>query len=328
MRGNAVIVGNPFRHFSNSGLRSGLIAILIVQLLYWFAFTPLFKVTNPPKSLIELSKVDYSHLPSPDENGWREAKFESRELPIEDCCIPGYRGLRAQFSLDRLPPQPLGMVMRMGADNYQMKLNGTTLYKEGSLYLANLTYHGNVRTVFRLPEGVLRVGDNELDVIMVRDAGAPYFNFAPPRIADYATLSSAFKYEMFTLNEFMFLSIAAGAILAFLLAIVIVRGGSSPLLFWLMILTLGWTARLSYFVVTDPPIHGIARMFYLFFFVNFVPLAWLNLANHFSGRPVRWIPRVSVSAFAVLMVILGAIFYFACSIKSTLSTGSACGLGW
>ncbi|MEQ1495086.1 MAG: hypothetical protein ABL912_04895 [Novosphingobium sp.] len=305
-----MLAATGYKDFRGGGLRSGLVAILIVQALYWLAFTPFFKAANPPESVIELSTVEYARLASPDERGWKAARFEPREMPIEDCCDPGYRGVRARFELDRLPSRPLGMYVRIGSDNYQLKLNGSTIYQEGGLELGRQTYHGNVRTIFRLPEGVLQVGANQLDLILVRDQGAPYFHFAPPRIADYAALSSAMKYELFTLNEFNFMSIAAGAILAFLIGIVIARGARSPMLYWLMLVTLGWTARLTYFVTTDPPIHGVVRMFYLFFWVNFVPLAWLNLANHFSGNPLRWIPRVSVTAFVVLMAGLWTIFQF------------------
>ena len=37
---------------------------------------------------------------------------------------------------------------------------------------------------------------------------------------------------------------------------------------------LGWTLRLLYFYLTDPPIHGIARMFYLFACVGFDVSDW------------------------------------------------------
>jgi two-component system, NarL family, sensor histidine kinase UhpB len=298
------------KYFARGGLGAGLLALLLIQALYWFAFTPLFKAVHPPESVIELSEADYAKLASPDQQGWQTAKFERKALPIEDCCDPGYRGVRAKFVLQELPARPLGIVMRMGSDNFTLRLNGSTIYQEGSLKLGEQTYHGNVRTVFRIPEGALRVGENEFQVIMARDGGAPYFDFGPPLIADYADLASAMKYEMFTLNEFKFISITAGAILAFLLGIVILRGRREPVLFWLMLVTIGWTARLTYFVTTDPPIHGANRMLYLFFFVNFVPLAWLNLANHFSGQPLRWISRVSLAAFAVLIPALWAILQF------------------
>jgi two-component system sensor histidine kinase UhpB len=307
---STMLAGIWDKHFARGGLGAGLVAILVVQALYWFAFTPFFKAVHPPESVIELSEADYARLTTPDQQGWQAAKFERKALPIEECCEPGYRGVRARFMLQELPARPLGIVMRMGSDNYTLQLNGSTIYQEGSLKLGEQTYHGNVRTVFRIPEGALRVGENEFQVIMVRDGGAPYFDFVPPRIADYAALASAMKYEMFTLNEFKFMSITAGAILAFLLGIVILRGRREPVLFWLMLVTIGWTARLCYFVTTDPPIHGANRMLYLFFFVNFVPLAWLNLANHFSGQPLRWISRISLAAFAILIPGLWTILQF------------------
>lgn len=304
--GNALGRLNP----RQAALAKVALAFLAGQLIYWLIVSP-FVFSRPPPlpGGIEVSAPLYTRLASPDPALLAKAAFKPAELPIEDCCDPGYRAVRMTF--DR--PEgagALGVVPVIGADNYRMLVNGSTIYADGSMTLPGVDYNGNVRRVFRIPEAVLRPGANTLEFILVRDSGAPYFFVGPQRIGDYDALRAAFASRSFTLNDYLIISIAIGAVVALLTFVVWVRGNRQPVLFWMLAVVVAWTLRLLYFYVTDPPLHGVQRMFYLFACVGFVPVAWLNLANHWAGKPWKWIERVSLGGYAALLAVIGTIFAF------------------
>jgi two-component system sensor histidine kinase UhpB len=302
------------RDAGSSGRRAALVktalAFLAGQLVYWLVLSPLLFSRPPPlPDGIELGAPLYAKLSSPDPALLAQARFKPVELPIEDCCDPGYRAVRVTF--DRpAGAEPLGIVPTIGADNYRMLVNGSTIYAEGSMTLPGIAYNGNVRKVFRIPEAVLRPGANTLDFILVRDGGAPYFFVGRQRIGSYEALSAAFASRSFTLGDYLIISIAIGGVVALLVFVVWVRGNRQPALFWMLAVVLAWTLRLLYFYLTDPPLHGVYRMFYLFACVGFLPVAWLNLANHWTGPPSKWIGRASLAGYAGLLAVIGAIFAF------------------
>ena len=287
------------------------LAFLAAQLAYWLIISPFVFAPPPPlPGSVEVGAPLYARLASPDPATLARAGFRPAELPIEDCCEPGYRAVRLTFDLPAAPSAPLGIVPRIGADNYRMLVNGSLIYGEGSMILPGVAYNGNVRRVFRIPEAVVHAGRNTLDLILVRDEGAPFFIVGGVAIGDYDALRAAYASRSFTLNDYLIISISIGAVMALLVFVVWVRGNRQPALFWLLAVVLAWTLRLLYFYVTEPPIHGVQRMFYLFACVGFVPVAWLNLANHWTGPPRKWIGRLSLTAYACLLVIIGTIFAF------------------
>lgn len=287
------------------------LAFMAVQLLYWLLVSPYVFAPPPPlPGSIEVSAPLYATLAAPDPALLAKAAFKPAELPIEDCCEPGYRAVRLSFDQPAAPAASLGVVPRIGADNYRMLVNGSPIYADGSMTLPRVTYAGNVRRVFHVPGGVLKPGKNTLDFILVRDDGAPFFFVGGAAIGDYDALRAAYASRSFTLNDYLIISISIGAVIALLVFTVWVRGGRRAALWWMLAVVLAWTMRLLYFYVTEPPIHGVQRMFYLFACVGFVPVAWLNLANHWIGRPWKWIPRVSLAGYAGLLAVIGTIFAF------------------
>jgi signal transduction histidine kinase len=287
------------------------LAFLAAQLVYWLVISPLAFAPPPPlPGRIELGVPLYARLASPDPASLAQADFKQAELPIEDCCDPGYRAIRLTFELPATRSASLGIVPRIGADNYRMLVNRSLIYADGSMTLPGLSYNGNVRRVFRIPEAVLKPGSNTLDFILVRDDGAPFFFVGGATIGDYDALRAAYASRSFTLNDYLIISIAIGAVIALLTFVVWVRGNYQPALFWMLAVVLAWTLRLLYFYITEPPIHGVQRMFYLFACVGFVPVAWLNLANHWTGPPWKWVAHISLAGYAVLLAAIGTIFAF------------------
>ena len=292
-----------------SRLGRPLVAVLALQLLYWLAVQPALVVPVGKLERIGLHSAVYAELGEATLDAWHSADKADTELPWEDCCRAGYRGIEMQFDLSEIPAEGLAVVPIVGSDNYQMWLNGSLLLSEGRMQLPDHTYHGNVRAVFRLPSAALQEGSNRLLFLMVRDRGSPHFFVAAPVVGDYASIRQAYRFRAFLLNEYNTISYTIGLTLAWLALVVLWRGEQRAVLGWLVVLFAAWSLRLIWYDATDPPLHGEARMALLYALVNLLPVAWLNLANSWGPRPTRWVWAWSLGLWLLLTVATPFILY-------------------
>jgi two-component system, NarL family, sensor histidine kinase UhpB len=289
---------------------AALFAILIVQLLYWAVVNPLLFVASPTPDKLTVSNVQVATLNSPGIEAMAAANFKPVELPWDDCCEPGYRGVRMQFFLPSVPEDGLGIVPTLGSDNYQMYVNGSLLFSEGSMKLPSISYHGTVRATFRILPMMLKQGRNEVAFIMVRDKGTPFFSVAAPTIGDFATIKRAYSWRQFSLNTYMAMSQAIGFAAALLALVLWLRSDRNPAIFWMAVLCLFWSLRIQHHRITLGFFHGELRIILLYVYVNLVPVALLNFANYWTGRANPWITRVSVIVFAGITAITATIIGF------------------
>ena len=288
-----------------------LLAILAVQLMYWLALHPNLIVKSGKLDRVAVRDAEAAELSAPGDGIQTSTPYAPIELPWNDCCQPGYRAVRMHFDLDAVPDSGLAIVPIVGSDNFRMWVNGSLLFAEGRMELPDITYHGNVRAVFRMPSGVLRSGDNEIRFVLVRDGGSPNFIVGAPIIGDYASMRRAFAVRSFLLNQYNTISFTIGLTLALLAFVVVLRGGDQGVPLWLWVLLLAWSLRLLYYDMTDPPLRDSARMALLYAMVNLLPVAWLNLANAFGRAPLRGVARWSLAAYAALTVVNTLVLEFA-----------------
>lgn len=291
----------------NPGLYRLLLAIVSVQLLYWWLIYPAMVVPVGRIERLAVASAAVATLPGIAPEQVDAAQFDAIELPWDDCCKSGYRLVRMHFELDQVPLSGLAIVPIVGSDNFRLWINDTLVYAEGDMTLPRVSYHGNVRAVFRIPDSALRQGDNEVRVLLVRDAGSPFFFVGSPVIGEYEQVRSAFRVRTFMLNDFNVISCTIGLVLALMGAIVLARGERQRALIWLVVLIAAWSLRLLYYDLSEPPLRAEARMVLLFAMVNLVPVAWLNLANHWGPRPLPWVAPISISAYVLLGIINTAI---------------------
>ena len=291
----------------HSGGGRALFGFLLLQLGYWGWLYPALTVPVGSVERLPVGQAEAADVPDLQRLDWTQLKFEPVELPWRDCCEPGYRVLRLRFELAAVPAEGLAIVPIVGADNYRLWLNDTLLLDEGRFQLPEITYHGNVRAVFRLPAGLLQTGSNQIGLALVRDGGSPNFIVAAPVIGDYATLRQAYAVRSFVLNDYNTISYAMGLCLTLLSLIVWLRGGRPALLGWLTLLAASWSLRLLYYDLADPPWRGATRMALLYAMVNLLPVAWLNLANHWDGRPWRRVASISLLSYGLLQALVTAI---------------------
>ncbi len=80
-----------------------VLAIIIIQALFWWAYLPLVSPTNKPFDRIPLYGAAHAQPVSPDWSEVQKAKFAPVELPWESCCKPGYHAMRVNSILPVFP---------------------------------------------------------------------------------------------------------------------------------------------------------------------------------------------------------------------------------
>lgn len=281
---------------------------IVIQIAYWIIFKPSVSLPTPAFASTSIVSASKAIPRSPDPADVAAATFTPIELPYDECCDEaGYRAVRMVFSLDRVPIDGLGIYPIVGSDNYQLRVNGSLIYGEGRMDARRPTFHGNVRRIFRLPAGVLMAGDNIVELVLVRDPAIPQFFVAPPKIGEYATLRSAMAGRLFWLNDWFAFSISVGITISTLALVILWRSTQRTEVLWAFLLVAAWTAKLVWYELVDPPVSGEMRLFMLFALVNFIPVAWLNLANAANTRIRKMIVWSSLLSYGAVIVVTGAI---------------------
>ncbi len=281
-----------------------LLAIVVVQAVFWLLLNPiLFGPGHGPHTSFELSNYEAAELATPDAAGLAGADFKPIEGPgWWDCCGPGYRGLRFQFTLPEVPEEGLGFLPQVSVDNFQVRINGSIVLQHGKITLPNNTYHGNERRIEFVPASAVRAGVNQVEYIMVRNA-MPYFDLMKPVLGPRHEIETAYAWQAFLLGPFEMSCIVAGFVLAGFAFILFVQSEAKGFAFALFLLILAWTLKAHHYSWSDPPMGGELRLFYYFMVTAMVPLAWLNFANCWTGRPIRWVGAGCLATFGLVAVL-------------------------
>jgi two-component system sensor histidine kinase UhpB len=270
------------------GIGGLLLACLAVQLAFWLAINPILFASPQRPNVIAVDNAELAAVPSADPAGFHQAKFEPIELPYSDCCGPGYRLVRMDFTLDAVPPDGLALITSIGADNVHIRINGQWTKQDGRLSLPSPTYHGNLKTILYVSPSVLKVGENRLEYVIVR-ASIPYFDVGKPMLAPYAQASKLLAQRNFILNDYKVISYSLGLLAAALAFLLIMRSEQKQFATWVFILLVAWSLRYHYYTWVDPPFSGPWRAFYYFVLTLTIPVAWVNLVDAWTGRPWRWL---------------------------------------
>ena len=290
-------------------LISGLIAILVVQLTYWFALVPLFMPQDNPYEQIEVYDYAAAEIASSSWDTARNARFEPTEIPWESCCTAGYRAFRASFNLKSVPDEGLAIVPVIDSDNFDIRINGTLIFGEGRMTLPDQTYHGLFRGTIRIPAAALKQGRNEVSYTLARGPGNPFFYVGDINLGTYSAVKKHFADREYMLNDYSVISMTLAYFVAVLALIGWWRGGRSPYLFWLGLVALIWALRLNHDEAMDPPLRDLARTTFLILCNSLLPIAWVNLANAWGGRQLRWITGASLGLFALTFAVFAAMLW-------------------
>lgn len=282
--------------------------VLVVQALYWLAIDrPLFRADPgeaPP--LAAVSAVEVARLKTPSFAEAAVAGYEPAELPWTYCCDTAVFAVRMSFSIDHIPANGLGIVSYLEADNYLLAINGTPIVARGRMQPGNGSFHGQIRTLTRMPAGLLKPGVNTLTYITLRD-GFPYTDVLAPEIAEYAALEAFTARKLFLASGYNLLTGGLLGLLGLIATIMVFRSDDWRFAAWLSLLCAAFVANAGYFLWLDPPVDGWGRMVAFFAISQMIPAAMLCFIDSWTGRPIPWLQPVTM---LVYVAALGTIAWY------------------
>ena len=287
-----------------------LAAVILVQAIYWLAIDrPLFRADQgvaPPSFAV--SNVAVARLTAPSFAQAARARFEPVELPWTHCCDTAVFAVRMTFTLDRVPADGLGIYSDLQTDNYQLAVNGSPIVVHGRMQPGNGSFHGQIRTIARMPSGLLKQGENTLTYITLRD-GFPYTDVYEPEISDYAALEQYRARKLFLASGFYLLTGGLLGLLGLIATIMAFRSDDWRFAAWLSLLCAGFVANAGYYLWLDPPVDGWGRMVAFFAIYQLIPTAMLCFVDSWTGRPVPWLQPLMITAYVgALAVIVWCIY--------------------
>lgn len=279
----------------NQRLVATLGAVLVVQLVYWFVVYPLIFASGPRPPAIGIANAAVAAVDEPTLEALAAATFLPVELPHTQSNGPGYRALRFTIDLPEVPERGLDLIPQVTNDNLMIVLNGSILRQEGRMERPDLTFHGNNRSITFVPAGLLRKGTNEFVIVAVRQI-IPYFDFNRPLIGESEFLRPALAKRAWLLSGYQEQTIAIGIVVSVMAFVLLLRATQREYALWLFLLVFTWTMRSAIIRMADPPGSAELRLAVYFVMTAFLPVAWANVANLWTGKPWRWVMPVTVAA--------------------------------
>ena len=265
-------------------------AIILAQAIYWLLIDDKL-LRSPPQSAITMiapTQFEIASLKAPTLEALQQAQFTTAEASFSHCCDTASFAARMTFPIENVPSTGLGIISTLQVDNYLLLVNGSVIVGHGRMEPGAQTFHGQRTFLTRIPSGLLKVGNNELTYITIRD-GFPYTDISPPIMAEYDSLQGFAAQRLWVMNSYPLLGGMLLSILGVVAAIMAVRSDDRPFAGWLSLLCAAFAANALYEVVVDPPFGGLGRMI-AFFAVNLaVPTAVLGFVVAWSQRPMRWL---------------------------------------
>jgi two-component system sensor histidine kinase UhpB len=279
-----------------------IMAALAMQALYWLVIDRQFFKAPPPAELarIEISSTEIAKLPAPTLSALAQAQFKPAELPFTECCATASFAARLHFTLDAVPEKGLGVLSTLQVDNYILQANGSIIVAEGRMTPGRQSFHGQKTFLTRIPSGMLRVGDNDLTYVTLRD-GFPYTDIYPPLIAEHDALAGYAARRLWIMGDYQVLGGLVLGVLGLFGALMVSRTDDKPFAIWLSLLCAGWTGYALYGALLDPPFGGWGRMMVYFALILFIPVALLCFVDAWTRQPIAHLRKAALALYAVMV---------------------------
>ncbi len=284
-----------------------LVSVAAVQLFYWLIVHPWLYAAQVRPELIPVRDTEVAVLESPDIEALATARFEAVGLPHESCCAPGYRALRMRLDLTAVPPGGMALVANFNADNLRVLVNGVIAAGQGRMRLPDISYYGNQKRVMFLPAALFTPGENEMVMIVVRDA-SPYFGFFPPILGEFQALEEPLRHRNWFLNTYQQHATTIGALIALLALVVAWKSSSRGFALWVVLLISVWTVRNAWYAWEEPPFSGWQRLYVYFATTAIIPIAWLNVADQWTQRPIKGLAGTSMAIIGLALIAIAMWF--------------------
>ena len=267
-------------------LRLGVM-ILLAQALFWGLFYVPWG--NKPSSRnvdrIAFTNAELAELAAPTAAVADTATYNKVNLPHTDCCDPSYLSLRMSFTLDAVPAEGLGLVAFQQVDNFIYRVNGSVIHKKGRMEKGNQTFHGQQFYLLHVPSGMLKAGENQLNIITVRD-GFPYSDLIEPLLGEYNQVRDATSMRFWQAIDYRLLGGALTFVLGLFALIMVFRSQDKLFSAWLLVLCWSWSAYAAYGLYFDLPFGGIGRMVAFFSLTTLVCISLICFLDSWTRRPI------------------------------------------
>nr|WP_137676256.1 histidine kinase [Parerythrobacter lutipelagi] len=278
----------------------------LVQAVMWFLVIPLFDADVASVEFNELTSAKLARLDGPSDTALAQAAFDTIEPPQRICCDSGHYAARFTFDLEDVPTNGRGLIHELVADSFAIRLNGVLLDQIGALETSSIGTEGRShRALIRIPASSLKQGENELVLVFAAKEGTLASVVSYPLIGDADALQRAFGHRLFLLNEYKFISMTIGYLVALLAFIAWFRGDRQPYLFWLGSLAALWGFGLHQQVWGTLPLPADWRALIMGIVYISLPLVWVMLIDSWGKRRVRYLGRivaVLIPAFTLVSI--------------------------
>jgi len=268
------------------GLRI-IAAIVVIQAVFWGLFYAPIGPRNSPRNIdrIAFSSAELAELKAPTEAAADVATYSKINLPYTDCCDPAYLSLRMTFNLTDVPPEGLGLVAYQQVDNFIYRLNGSVIHKKGRMEFARQTFDGQRPYLLHVPAGLLKAGENQINIITVRH-GFPYTDLVEPMMGEYQQVREATAMRFWQVIDYRMLGGALTFLLGLFALITVFRSQDKLFASWLLVLCWSWTAYCAYGLVLDIPLSGLGRMVAFFALTSLVSVSLICFLDSWTRRPL------------------------------------------
>ncbi len=286
------------------------LAIGMAQALYWVVIDQLVFRADPgdAPAMAQISDVEIARIRQPTLAEAATASYQPVTLPWTYCCDTALFAVRMSFAVDSVPANGLGIISYLEVDNYILAVNGTPIVERGGMEPGAGSFDGQIRTLTRIPSGLLRPGDNTLTYITLRD-GFPYTDILAPKIADYRALEAYSARSLFLASGFPLVSGTLLGLLGLLATIMVFRSDDWRFAAWLSLLCGSFVALFGYFLWLDPPVDGWGRMLAFFAISGLIPATMLCFVDSWTGRPVPWLQPAAMAVYAAVIAVIGWYIY-------------------
>lgn len=282
------------------------VAIIAVQLVYWLLIAPISQQA-PLDDFNRVEAVEVAPLPQPTlaaVAALEDGAWEQHPIFWYNCCETEYFAFRYSIVLDSPPERDIGLIAGFGADNSHIWVNGYPLVDAGDLS-DRRSYDKWVRGVLRVPQAMLRQGDNEVLAISARHGGG-YTDLYPQTWGDYQELSTASERRAFFVNEFRYGVMIVTGFIALLALVLVPLSRNRAFAFWLAMLAGSLALGIAHVAWREVPFAPPTYLLTYFFITNLAAVSWFNFLDSWSDRGSwPWARKVMTGLFLALTAISG-----------------------
>lgn len=278
-----------------------VLAILLAQMIFWIGLDPLLSSKPDISKKLPVGTMEVATLNAPTADALSRADFKPVEKPWSDCCSGGYRAARYHITLRSLPREGFVASSLAVADNLEIYVNGQLAFSHGRMDRANPSYQGNMPRYYSLPSALFRNGENTIDVVMVRGK-MPWFDAGTMVFGERQDLIAGYDQRSLLLNDFVWLSMGIGAVLALLALVIAIRSNDRSISLWTALTAAAWVLWIAFYQWTDPPFSPEGRLLYYFACACLAPICWLGLITAWTGKQSRWTIGGMFGAYAATMI--------------------------